>query len=117
MNNSKLYAPVVTLFINDKIEFLENIEQVFKGTISWNKCGPEITTQLKNNNLDFLIDWTFTNINRLFFLSFENDNDDPKRYSFDKYYMSFVEIKDFNALIDNKQVFNQLVKNKQEAYE
>ena len=31
--------------------------------------------------------------------------------------MSLVEIKNFNALIDNKPFFDQPVKNKQEAYE
>ena len=31
--------------------------------------------------------------------------------------MPLVEIKDFNALIDNKPLFDQPVKNKQEAYE
>ena len=40
---------------------------------------------------------TFRNINRLFVLSFKNDNNDPTRNFFDKYYMSLVEIKDFNA--------------------
>ena len=39
------------------------------------------------------------------------------RDSFDKYYMSLVKIKDFNALIDSKLFFDQPVKNKQEAYE
>ena len=31
--------------------------------------------------------------------------------------MSLVEIKDFNALIENEPFFDQLVKNKQEAFE
>ena len=31
--------------------------------------------------------------------------------------MPLVEIKDFNALIDNKTFFDQLLKNKKEAYE
>ena len=40
------------------------------------------------------------------------------RDSFHEYYMSLVaEIKDFNTLIDNKLVFDQSVKDKQEAYE
>ena len=47
----------------------------------------EITTQTKNNNLDYLIDPTFANINRLFVLSFKNGDNDPTRNSFDKYYM------------------------------
>ena len=50
-------------------------------------------------------------------LVFENGNDDPTRDSFDQYYMPLVEIKDFNALTDNKPFFDQPVKNKQEAYE
>ena len=53
--NTKLYAPVVTLSINDNIKFLENIKQGFKRTISWNKYSSEITIQPKNNNLDYLI--------------------------------------------------------------
>ena len=95
---------------------MENIKQGFKRTISWNKYRSEITTQPKNN-LDYLIDPTFRNINRLFDLSFTNGNNDPTRDSFDKYYVPLVEIKDFNALIDNKPFFDQPVKIKQEAYE
>ena len=52
-----------------------------------------------------MIDVTFRNINRLFVLSFKNNGNDPARDSFDKYYIPLVEIKDFNALIDNKHFF------------
>ena len=97
INNVKLYVPVVTLSNNDNIKFLEKIKQGFKRTISWNKYRPEIITQAKNNNLDYLIDPTFGNTNRLFVLPFKNGNDDPTRDSFDRYYMPLVEIKDFNA--------------------
>ena len=38
----------------------------------------------------------------MFVLSFENGDDDPKRYYFNKYYMPLIEIKDFNALINSK---------------
>ena len=65
--STKLYVPVVTLPINDNIKFLENIKQGFKRTISWNKYRSEITTQPKNNNLDYLIDPAFRIIIRLFF--------------------------------------------------
>ena len=71
INNSKLYVPEVTLSINDIIKLLENIKHGFKRTISWNKYSPEIMTQPKNNNLDYLIDPTFINVNRLFVFSFK----------------------------------------------
>ena len=53
----------------------------------------------------------------MFVISFKNCDNDPTRDSFDKYYMLLVKIKDFNALIGNKQFFDQPIKNRQEAYE
>ena len=117
INNVKLYVPVLTLSIYDDIKFLQNINQRFKIIISWNKYRLEIITQLQNNNLYYLIDPNFRNINRLFVLLFKNGNDDPTRNSFDKYYMPLVEIKDFNALFDNKLFSDQPGKKKQETYE
>ena len=64
-----------------------------------------------------MIDPAVRNINRLFVISFKSDNDDPSRDSFDTYYIPLVEVIDFNALIDNKPIFDQPTKNKQEAYE
>ena len=84
INNAKLYALVVTLSVNDNTKFLKNIKQGFKRTISWKKRKSEITTQPKNNNLDYLID---PNINRLCILLFKNSNIDTTKDSFDKYYM------------------------------
>ena len=110
ITSTKLYVPVVTVSINDNIKFLENLKQGFKGTISWKKCRFEITTQAENNNLDYLIDPTFRNINRLLVLSFKNGNGVPTRDSFDEYHMPLLEIKDFNALIDSKPFFDQPIK-------
>ena len=53
----------------------------------------------------------------MFVPSFKNRNDNPTRDFFNKYYMPLVEIKDFNAWIDNKPIFDEPVKSKQEAYE
>ena len=50
-----------------------------------------MSNQTKNNNLNDLIDPTFTNENRLRVLSFENEDDIT---SFSKCYVPKVEIKD-----------------------
>ena len=92
--DTKLHVPVVSLSTeNDK-------RTGFKRTIKWNNYRSEMTNQTKNNNLNYLIDPTFTKVNRLFVLSFENEND---RTSFSKYYVPNVQIKDFNVLIDWKK--------------
>ena len=68
ITRTKFYVLVTISTINDNIKVLENIKQGFKRAISWNKYRSEITTQPKNNHLDYLIDPTFRNINRLFVL-------------------------------------------------
>ena len=73
-----------------------------------------MSNQARNNNLNFLIDRAFTNVNRLLALYFENETD---RTSFKRYYVPKVEIKDFNVLIDGKPFFDIPVKDKEEAYE
>ena len=73
-----------------------------------------MSNQTVNNNLNYLIDPTFTNVNRLFVLSFENEEG---RTSFSKYYVPNVEIKNFNVLIDGKPFLEIPVKNKEEACE
>ena len=113
IKDTKLYVPVVTLSTRDD-NFLEQLNKGFKRTIKWNKCRSEMTNQTKTNNLNYLIDPTFNKVNRLFVLSFENEED---RTSFSKYYVPKVEIKDFNVLIDGKSFFDVPVKNKEEAYE
>ena len=70
--------------------------------------------QIENKNSNYLINPIFTNVNRLFVLTFENEDD---RTSFSKYYLPKVEIKELNVLIDGKPFFEIPVKNKEEAYE
>ena len=76
-----------------------------------------MTIQSQNNNLIYLIDPTFTNVNKLFIFSFERNVIGDNRDSISHYYVPNIEIKDFNVLIDEKSFFDLPVKNKEEAYE
>ena len=98
----KLYVPVVNLSAENENKLLEQLKIEFKRTIKWNKYRSEMSNQTKNNNLNHLIDPRFTNVNRFFILSFENETD---RASFSEYYVPKIEIKDFNLLTDGKQFF------------
>ena len=82
---------------NNNIKFLENISQGFKTTIA----TTQVAVQPKNDKLDYLTDLTFRNVNRLFVPLFKNNNGDATRNYFYEYYLPLVELKDFNAVIDN----------------
>ena len=58
-------VPVVTLSSEDDNKLLEQLKSGFKGTIKWNKYRSEITEQTKTNNLNYLIDPTFSRVNGL----------------------------------------------------
>ena len=75
-----------------------------------------MTIQPQNNNLNYLIVPTFSNVNKLFVLFFSRNNNTDNRDSFSHYYIPNVEIKDFNVLIDGKSFFDLPVKNKKEVY-
>ena len=58
ITGTKLYDPVVTLSKENDIKLLEQSKSGFKRTIKWNKYRSQIQPQ--NNNLNYLIDRTFT---------------------------------------------------------
>ena len=99
IKDTELHIPVVTLSTENGNKLLEQLKSGFKKTIRWNKYRSEMSNQTKNNNLNYLIDPTFTKVNRLFVLSFENEED---MTSFLKYYVPSVEIKDFNVLVEQR---------------
>ena len=73
-----------------------------------------MTTEAVNNNLNILIDPTFTNVNRLFVLAYQNADD---RQSFSQFYLQKVLVKDFNVIIDKLAFFDLPIKTEEEAYE
>ena len=75
ITDCKLHVPIVTLSAENDKKLLEQLKTGFKRTIKWKKYRSEMSNQIKNKNLNYLIDPTFINVNRLFVLSYENETD------------------------------------------
>ena len=73
-----------------------------------------MTTEAVNNNLNSLVDPTFTNVNRLFVLAYQNADD---RKSFSQFYLPKVIVKDYNVIIDKLAFFDLPIKTEEETYE
>ena len=114
INDCKLYIPVVTLSKDDEIKLLTNLKSGFTREIEWNKYRSQMTTQAINNNLSILIDPTFTIVNRLFVLAYQNADE---RQSFSQFYLPKVIVKDYNVIIDKLVFFDLPIKTEEEAYE
>ena len=75
ITETKLHVPVVTLSTQDNAKLLQQLKSGFKRTINWNKYESNIKTFAQNRYLNHLINPSFQGVNRLFVLSFENEND------------------------------------------
>ena len=110
-----MYVPLVTSSKENDKKLSKQLKSGFKRTTKWNKYRSQMTVQSNNNNLNNLIDPTFTKANKLFVWSFEwIEEDNVKsnhRDSFSYCYVPNVEIKDSNVLIDGKSFFDLPIKN------
>ena len=109
-----LYVSVVTLSTQDNTKLLPQLKSGFKRKISWNRYLSKQALLAQNVNVNRLIEPSFQGINRLFVLAFE---DDAQRTSNKRFYIPNVEIKDYNVMIDGKNLFDQPVKNDNVTYE
>ena len=89
---------------------MKQLKTGFKRTTELKRYRSEMFNQSKNNNSNYLIYPTFTKFNRLFVLSFENEEG---RTSFSKYCWK----KRFWCIDWWKTFFETPLKNKEEAYE
>ena len=70
-----------------KKKLFEDLKTGIDIDFEWSRFGTQMINQPATNNLNFLIDPTFINVNRLFVLVFPNEED---RSSFSKYYTPTV---------------------------
>ena len=104
ITETKLYVSVVTLSIQDNAKLLQQLKSGFKRTISGKTYQSSIKTSAQDRYFNHLVDPSFQGVKRLFVLSFENENDRTSRST---YYLPKVEIKDYNVVVDGRNVFDQ----------
>ena len=83
ITDCKCYVPVVTLQTEYENKLYEELKTGITIDFMWNNYRSQVINQTATNNLNYLIDPTFNNVNRLFVLAFENEDD---RSSYSKYY-------------------------------
>ena len=114
ITDTKLYVSVVTLSTQDNTKLLQQLRYGFRRTINWNKYHSDRKTYTQNRYLNLLINPSFQGVKRLFVPSLENEDD---RTSHSTYYLPKVEIKDYNVMIDGKNVVHQPINSNLKTYE
>ena len=104
ITETKLYVPFVTLSTQGNVKLLQQLKSGFKRTINWNEYESSIKIFAQNRYLNHLTNPSFQGVNLLFVLCFKNEDG---RTSHSNYYPPKVEIKDYNVMIDGRNVLSR----------
>ena len=122
ITSTKLHVPVVTLSTKDNENLTKQLDEGFKRSVYWNEYKSKIETK----NLDvknvtrFPLDVSFQGTNRLFVLAFNNTKNcanKVERDSHRKYFLSRVDITNYNVLIDGRNFYDQPINDQIKKYD
>ena len=122
IKDTKLYVPVVTLSKEDNKDFIEQQNKGFQISIYWNEWLIKETNQNAHANVykTFNVDPSFQGVNRLFVMAFRYNNANRDNYAnrdnHQRYYLPRVDIKDYNAIIDGRNLYEKNINSDIEKY-
>ena len=104
ITETKSYAPVVTLSFQGNTELLQQLKPQFKRTNNRNKdlSIPELLAQ--NPNFNHLVQASFSGVNTLFVLAFEEESEKSRTVRKINY-LPNVEVRNYNVMIDGIYFF------------
>ena len=111
---TKLYVSIAILSTKDNAKLTKQLNEGFERSVCWNQYKTKIKSgDLNNNNpLGILRDASFKGVKRLFFLDFDNANNDDKkikRNSHKKYFLPRVNMTSYNVLTDGRNFHDQSI--------
>ena len=121
IKDTKLYVPVVTLSKEYK-DFIEQQNKGFQRSIYWNEYLIKETNQNAHANVykTFNVDPSFQGVNRLFLMAFRYNNANRDNYAnrdnHQRYYLQRDDIKDYNAIIDGRNFYDNNINSDIEKY-
>lgn len=103
ITDTKIYIPVVSLRSIKNGKLLRMLENGFTKTVTWNKTRIKEVWHNMINCLDVIADPSFQGINRMFVLTFPNEDTDPAREDTKR-------LESYNLSIDGRNFFNTPIK-------
>ena len=128
ITDTKLYVPIVTLSSKDTSHLSNLLSEGFKRSVFWNeyKTKTEKITTNNNESIRIMLNASIQGVNKLFVLPFAPDNivnDDVQaantnyRNSYRKFYLPRSTIKNYNVLIDGRNLYDQPINSDERQYD
>ena len=78
-------------------------------SVYWNERKTKSENRNTTNNYRYFLQSNFVAVNRLFALVHSNEDDGSKRFNTRRYYLPKSLIKNYNAIIDGKNFYEQAI--------
>ena len=118
INDTKMYAPVVTLSKEDNKDFIEQQNKGFQRSIYWNEYKTkDINEDADANVFKYInLDPSFQVVNRLFVMAYNRVDGQPNRNGQRKYYLPRISLNNYNVIIDRRNFYYNLIESNIEKY-
>ena len=119
INDTKLYASVVTLSREDNKDFIEQQNKGFQRSIYWNEYKTkEQTENADANAVKYInLDPSFQGVNRLFLMAYSRaDNNQATRNGQQKYYLPRIDLNKYNVIINGRYFYDNPIESDIEKY-
>ena len=118
INDTKLYAPVVTLSKEDNKDFIEQQNKGFLRSIYWNEYKTKEQTENADANAFKYInlDPSFQGVNKLFVMAYSTAANQPTRNDRRKCYLPRIDLKKYNVIIDGRNFYHKPIESDIEKY-
>ena len=118
INDTKMYAPVITLSKEDNKDFIEQKNKGFQRSIYWNEYKTkELNSDADANVFKYInLDPSFQGVNRLLVMAYNKVDGQPTRNGKRKYYLPRIDLNKYNVFIDGRNFYDNPIESDIEKY-
>ena len=109
IKDTKLNVSVVTLLAKDNQKVSKLLSKGLKRLVYWNEYKTKSDNRYKTYEFKYFVESNFVAVNRLFVLAYTNEDATSKRFKTKRYYLPKGIIKNYNAIINGKNLYDQAI--------
>ena len=104
IKGTKLFISAVNLSARDNQRLLKLLRKGFARSVYWNEYKTESDNKKTTNKIRRFLESKFVKVGRLFVLVYTNPGNSDNRSYAQKYYLTKVIIKNYNVIINGKNL-------------
>ena len=117
IKDTKVYVPVVISSVKDNQKLSKPLCNRFERPVYWNGYKTKSENKIATNEYRYFLKSNFVGVNRLFVLVYTNEYVHTKRFKTRRYYLPKGIIKNYNFIINGRNLYDQAIDSETKRYE